>query len=361
MESTRNMLSQNLQSKFQGIIQENISKKITPGVVVGIIDGTHRTMLAAGNFTYDTSSPRVTTDTTYDAASLTKSVACGLLALKAIEEKIISLDTKLTDHVPEFVGKYHDRITVRHLLTYTVISDLANSTAELSVYGGHELVHTLQTAPLKSPPGTDFAYINTPIIMLILLLEKVYKEKFYPLVERKIFKPLLMTNTTFYPQNLKDSLVPPTESVKGELVHKIVHDESARAMQADGYQTGHAGMFSTANDLLNVCEMILNKGTFQETSFLQPQTINYMLTNQLEDIEHRNGLGWEMDESFFRGLYVDPDIIGKTGFTGCSITINHAKNKAMVFLSNATYPDRSTTREQIIKMRLKLLKVCEII
>ncbi|HIA91923.1 TPA: class A beta-lactamase-related serine hydrolase [Candidatus Saccharibacteria bacterium] len=351
----------NLTTQIKNVLDDTIAQHITPGAVVGVFKNGQKTIIPAGSFTYEPDSPSVTNKTIYDVASITKSVAAGLLALKAIEEQKISPNTKLTSVLPDFTGTHHDEVTVHHLLTYTVISDIQTSTAELSKQGGEALIETLKKTALKSPPGTEFAYINTPVIMLTLLLETVYESNFYDLVQQKIFKPLHMNSSTFFTSKLSDEHIPPTENVDGQNIHKIVHDESARAMQQDGYQTGHAGMFSTVDDLLNVCEMIVNNGTFNNSQFLQPELIKKMTTNQLDAIGRRSGLGWEMDDSFFRGLYKNPNIIGKTGFTGCSITINPTNQSSLVILSNAKYPDRSTTRDQIIKFRLKLLKTCGVI
>jgi CubicO group peptidase (beta-lactamase class C family) len=129
-----------------------------------------------------------------------------------------------------------------------------------------------------------------------------------------------MDDTTFFPHDM--SRIPPTEIVGGEEIRGIVHDESAHVFSRAHRAVGHAGLFSTAPDILNFLEALLQGKLPAVLSGAQ------------------KGLGWQKAERWFMGAHFGGGAFGKTGFTGTSVAVDTQKGIAFVILSNRTYPTR---------------------
>jgi CubicO group peptidase (beta-lactamase class C family) len=168
------------------------------------------------------------------------------------------------------------------------------------------------------PPG-ESEYSNLPAYLLGVVLERVGGGSLAALADHYLFKPLGMEQTTYFPS--KDDCAP-TEIQNGEVIQGIVHDESARVFAQARRSCGHAGLFSTAGNIL----------TFLEA----------MLTSKFPDvlISAEDGRGWTVNQNWFMGSRVSEKAFGKTGFTGTSIVADRSKNTALVILTNRTYPTR---------------------
>lgn len=313
-----------------------IGERVFPGCVIAVVTPKGGRMLRAfGCHAYDPDSPVVTKDTLYDLASITKSVPTATLVLHLIDEGALRLDEALAAYIPEY---RNSEVTIRHLLTYTAsglqLSTLKDATPE-------ELITAALSSPLTHPAGEHFAYTNLPAFLLGLALECLLG----PLdqaAEEKIFKPFDMTATTFKPHGAA-----PTE----EGIQDIVHDESARVfslapLEAKGSLmgrahrvVGHAGLFSTAPDLLKFLEHLLENPDKR------------LSTNYLADISASASLGWELNQAHFMGRFRSPQTFGKTGFTGTSIVCDYERKAAIIILSNRTYPKRPEDASAINRFR----------
>lgn len=332
------------------LAESAINVRTFPGCVVGVVkrDGT-RFVLPFGHFTYDGNSPVVTEDTQYDVASITKSIPTGSLALQLIDEGRLSLDDKLIDFVPEFNNSDREDVCIKHLLTYTLdgygFASSLDDGRGLAAYqegAGDALLNLLLTHNFERRPGTIFKYTNIPAALLGLVVEKVYSEKIDVLADTHFFKPLGMKRSTFYPEKYSPEEIPPTEidSWRGE-TQGIVHDESAWLAKRDNRLFGHAGLFSTADDILTFMEMLLNGGELKGQRFFSEEIISQMETNQIPELNDSTGLGWELNQPRFMGKHCTPKTFGKTGFTGTLCAADRDKGIGYVILSNRTYPERS--------------------
>jgi len=118
-----------------------------------------------------------------------------------------------------------------------------------------------------------------------------------------------------------------------------VHDENANA---NGGIAGHAGLFSTAEDLAIFCQMLVNGGKYGDTQILTPETVRQFYTLQLDPkISDSQAMGWILEtESRDNAENLGAGSFGHTGFTGTSIWI-HPESKAFaILLTNAIHPDR---------------------
>lgn len=307
-------------------VRQAIAERVFPGCVVGVVhtDGTPEAR-AFGNYTYEQDSPRVEVGTIYDLASITKSIPTASLAATFVSEGRLSLVDQVRRYIPELKDDYG--ATIEDLLRYRVhgpqLSKLPYQTfEEIRTYVfGHGFDEVSQTG----------VFTNLPAFVLGVVLERVGEKPLDVLADEHFFKPLGMSQTTLLPSNerLRKSFIAPTEGG----VHGEVHDESARVFAAAGQAVGHAGLFSTAPDLLKFLGTLL-KGKL-------PHIVDAA----------QKGLGWQINDANFMGNYTGPRTFGKTGFTGTSIVCDIERGIGFVILSNRTYPKRPQNTRAINAFR----------
>lgn len=331
-------------------IKKAIEDKVFPGCVIGWFENGKYNLLPFGKFTYDENSKNVKEDSIYDVASVTKSIPTTMSLLTFIDSGKVALEDKISKYIPEFKNK--DEVKIRHLLTYTLDLEIPK-TSELLDKSAEEIMSIILKAKLKSPPGTKHLYTNVSATLMGYVVEKVSGKKLPEFARDYFFGPLEMNKTTFYPLNTfsKEEIVP-TEIVdwRGGLVQGKVHDESTYILQNGGYHFGAAGLFSTAGDLLKFTEMILNNGFLNGKRFLSERIIGEMGKDQLSFSDVHVGLGWALNEPIRTGKYA-PEIISKSGFTGCIVMINPKKHSSLVVIANRTYPKRPSEVETIRGVR----------
>lgn len=336
--------------KLELIVHSAITHKIFPGAVIGVLKKGQKTILPFGNFTYNTASERVAVNTVYDLASITKPIPTMCIMLALVEQGVFSLDTKVIDYLPEISAPGREAITIRHLLTYTLVFDIHSGSQYAT---SNKLLDNLYNASLSCRPGSSFVYTNMSAYLAGFVAQKATGKRLDNLASELFFTPLKMTSTTFKPAK---SLVAPTEN---GVQPGQVHDETARKMRQDGIIAGHAGLFSTADDLLTFAQMLLSKGEYNGRRYFTPQTVTQMHTNQLADIGVKWGLGWAIPggQFDFFGRQVGNQAFGMIGFTGTSILMDPTKNRALVILSNATYPVRKNDKEIMNRLRRDIADV----
>lgn len=329
-----------------------IADKVFPGCVIGIVtkEG-ERSILPFGNFTYEDGARLVLQNTVYDTASITKTIPVALTAITLIEQNKLSLEDKIIKYLPEITIPDADRGLIKHLLTYTyVLKKNPNPNFSYEHSTTKDIFEFLFKREFEFLPGTHYQYANAALNLLGIILERVSGEKLYDLTKKVILEPLEMNSSTFNPSD--KNTIPPTEVVswRGE-IQGIVHDETAFILQKEGYNPGCAGLFSNAQDLLNVGEMILNQGMFRGKNIFNTQTTLVMTTNALGNIGQSCSIGWELDQPRFMGIFSNENMIGKTGFTGTCCIFDPKSRKGLVILSNRTYPRRSQNADAINAFR----------
>ncbi len=334
-------------------VKQAIIDTVFPGCVVGVVrTNGDRLVLPFGNFTYATNSPVVQTDTIYDVASITKSIPTASLALMLIDQGRLSLNDRLVDYLPEFNNSDRDTVLIKHLLTYTLDG---YGLAALNVKTADELMYTLLNHDFERRPGTVFRYTNIPAALLGLVIERITGKTIDVLADEHFFIPLSMTRTTFYPEKFPLQEIVPTEidAWRG-LVHGIVHDESAYICKKEGRVVGHAGLFSTADDVLTFLHMLLNEGTSNGRTYFSKSIITQMYTNQIVELGDFTGLGWELYQPRFMGTFCTERTFAKTGFTGTLCVCDIDRGVGYVILSNRIYPTRPSDSTAINKLRADL-------
>jgi SSS family transporter len=276
--------------------------------------------------------PRVepmTADTIFDAASLTKVVATTPSVWLLIERGKIGLDDPVQKFIPDFP---HAEITVRHLLTHT--SGLRPDLDLDKPWSGYDTaMQLINKEETTQRPGYVFRYSDINFELLGEIVGRVSGKALDEFARTEIFEPLGMKDTGFKPA--ASARIAPTEVADGAMLRGTVHDPTARRM---GGLAGHAGLFTTAQDLARYARMLLAGGA----PVLKPETVK-MLTS-VQSPPHvavkRTG-GFDFDSGFSRprGDYYPIGGFGHTGFTGTMMWIDPASKSFYVFLSSRLHPD----------------------
>ncbi|MCA1635871.1 MAG: DUF1343 domain-containing protein [Acidobacteria bacterium] len=296
----------------------------------------------------------MTAETIFDVASLTKVVATATSAMILVERGRLRLSDPLSRYITELKGEGREKITVEQLLTHR--SGYAPDFDLREPWSGHEeMLKRLSAEPLRSAPGSRFVYSDIGMIALGEVVRRVSGQPLDEFARRNIFEPLGMRDTGFRPRAELLPRVAPTESVRGmksylggtgeasaegeRMLRGEVHDPTSNRM---GGVAGHAGLFSTADDLAVFCQMILGGGEYDGVRILSPLGVEEMTRpRQVTEEGGARGLGWDINTSFSanRGELFPVGSFGHTGFTGTSLWIDPATESFVVFLSNRVHPD----------------------
>ena len=276
----------------------------------------------------------MTADTIFDIASLTKIVATTSALMKLYDDGRFSPDDLVTKYLPEFQGG-HSSITIRNLMTH--YSGLRPDLDLEPVWSGYETgIHRALIDKPANPRETKFVYSDVNFILLGEIVHRLSGLPENQFVQKILFTPLGMTDTGYLPDPKLRTRIAPTEQLKdGGILRGVVHDPTARFM---GGVAGHAGVFSTADDLAKYCQMILDGGD----GLFKPATIQ-MFASPASPAGQTNvrGLGWDIDSIYSgnRGnLFPAGSSFGHTGFTGTSIWIDPASKTYVILLANAGHP-----------------------
>lgn len=343
-----------IDDQIRNCILNAIEQHTFPGAVVGYINGDDQHILPFGRITYDAIAPAVTADTVYDLASVTKSIPTASVILKLAEVGKLSLDDQVEKFVPEVARNSHGQVLIRHLLTYTAVFDHKEHLSDIAIKGRDAILHTIYNSPLKFPPGNHYYYADAPYILLGAVAEKAGGESLDKLADELLFAPLSMRHTTFHPEKLTGAIVAPTEKTVHGIIQGEPNDEKARAFLREGTVTGHAGLFSTAPDLLRFCRMLLHGGSFEGHQYFSPTTIRRMQEEVV--LEGANGvsLAWRTKHPWLVSSILPPHTFGKEGFTGPFVLVDPEGKRCLVLLANRTYPKRPDTTTAIQKVRRSL-------
>ncbi|MFJ5611549.1 serine hydrolase [Streptomyces sp. NPDC093221] len=283
------------------------------------------------------------TDTIYDLASLSK-LFTSIVAMQQLEAGRIDLDTPVAHYLPEFATNGKGAVTIEQLLTHTSGFD---ADPVPSLWQGYPDLPSREKAILDAKPinapGTTYLYSDLNMLSLQLVLQKVTGKPLNTLVRDGITGPLRLTDTGYNPSAAKLPRIAATEyetSPARGMVRGQVHDENAWAM---GGVAGHAGVFSTVDDLAVLAQTILNGGTYKGRRILSRNSVTLMEQNFNQAFPgDSHGLGFELDQIWYMGGLSGPRTLGHTGFTGTSLVIDPQSRSFAVLLSNRVHPTRNT-------------------
>jgi uncharacterized protein YbbC (DUF1343 family)/CubicO group peptidase (beta-lactamase class C family) len=328
-------------------VRDAIHDDQIPGAVLLVWhDGQVIYRKAFGNRALEPRKEAMTVDTIFDVASLTKVVATTTAVMQLVQKGEVRLNDPVAKYIPEFAQNGKEDITVRNLLTH--FSGLRADIDLTPPWDGRDAALRLSYAETPDySPGSRFLYSDTNFITLGALVEHVSGSTLDVYCARKIFAPLRMTHTRFLPPAAWRRKIAPTEyDEQGKMLRGIVHDPRARRM---GGVAGHAGLFSTVDDLSKFAQALLNG-----SSILAPEVVEKMITPQQPPTATvLRGLGWDIDSPFStnRGDLLPVGSFGHTGFTGTSIWIDPTTRTFVILLANSVHPRGKGT---VVALRSKV-------
>jgi len=375
----------------------------------------------------------MTEDTIFDMASLTKCLATATAIMQLVEQGKVDVDAPVIKYLPEFGVHGKEKVTVRELLTHYsgLPPDINLKDAwGLAAPDKAEGIKRAMESPLTTIPGTHFEYSDINYITLGAIVEKVSGEHLDDYTAKHIFGPLGMKHTGYHgldkacggmkvgsavellprypgPTTIVDCFsetsdmrysVPLTAPTQHDnegtaetnpdfdhLLRGTVHDPTTRRM---GGVAGHAGVFSTADDVAKYAQALLDKLLYDKGPFpLKQSTLKLMTTPEQPSTAQggattftpdgkpttgvaERGFGWDINSAFSRprgevfpttGAGVAASF-GHTGFTGTSLWIDPASDTYVILLANSVHPRGaspiSPLRGEVATDVAKALSVC---
>jgi CubicO group peptidase (beta-lactamase class C family) len=374
---------------------------------------------AYGYHTYDSTEKVKLTDL-YDIASITKVAATTTAMMKLYENGTVKLDRTLSDYLPELKKTNKSEIVLMDVLTHqsrlqpgipfymNLLLPLTKQekagSREFSVsydvkLGYDYLVHNVRNYKpgyfsrtpnitfgnqvadslftLTSYKDTMFSRIATSsllsrkeyrysdigFIYLYKVIDKMAGEPLQDYVRDNFYSHLGATTLGYTPlQRFKVSDIVPTEldlNFRHQLIHGYVHDQTAALM---GGVSGHAGLFSNANDLAKLFQMFLNEGAYGGERLLQKETVDLFISSPFRALGNRRGIGFDKPET--NPLKINPvcDCVssrsfGHSGFTGTLVWADPDTGLLFIFLSNRVYPSADNNKLTELGVRTKILEV----
>ncbi len=358
-------------NQIDALVEADIAAKKLPGAVVLV---GHKGKIvfrkAYGNRSLVPTVEKMTVDTIFDVASLTKPIATATSIMILVEQGKLRLNDTVGMYITDIDDPQAKRVTIQQLLTHT--SGYRPDFDLGEKWTGREgMLAALKKEELRAAPGTRFVYSDIGFIVLGEIVQRIANSPLNAVSKDSIFSKVGARDSGFQTESQIVSLdinkIPfvvkqdywrfaPTENIKGQqnylgakfegdesLGNKIllgqVHDPTSYRM---GGVAGHAGLFSTADDLARYCQMLLNGGTLDGKRVMSAQTISRMTAPiVVSESGDARGLGWDINTSFSsnRGDLFPLGSFGHTGFTGTSVWIDRVSQTFVVFLSNRVHPD----------------------
>lgn len=314
----------------QRFIEQSIEQNLLPGAVLCIANKKDILLNKAFGKAHVKKNILMQENTLFDVASLTKVVATAPAILILLEQGLLDLDDSIAYYFPE-LQRYHEEVTIKHLLTHT-----SGFQPEVKFYlEPHKspLEVIAQISNRKEINSVIYSDVN--YILLGMLVEKVTGEPLHIFAEKNIFLPLRMKQTLFSPPPSLQSQIAATEyrdSIQ-DYQWGDVHDENANYF---GGVSGHAGLFSTAKDLVRFAQAFMEG----QPSILSERTKRMSKQSYTSIHNEQRGLGWQLySNPTFSGQYLQ-DGFGHTGFTGTSIWVSDEQELVIVLLTNRVHYGR---------------------
>jgi uncharacterized protein YbbC (DUF1343 family) len=352
---TTSAFSQVLRREQMTPISEVAEKAIQAGKIPGavILIGNQGKVVYRQAFGLGSREPKkmlMTTDTIFDIASLTKVIATSTAVMQLVEKGKLNLEDPVGKYWPEFRTNGKEKITVRDLLThYSGLRAALDSQPRLSSYD--TALRMIEEEKTVRPLKTHFIYSDINFIILGELVSRISGEPLDSYCREHIFKPLEMKDTAFKPSPDLRSRIAPTQylhGTRGKMLWGEVHDPTAHRM---GGVAGHAGLFSTADDLAIFAQMLLDGGIGKNLQILSPLTVEKMIVPQSPpDKIPLRGLGWNIDSPL-----VSERSFGHKGYTGTGIWIDPTSNTYLIILTNRVHPNGKGNAEPLRTKVLSLI------
>ncbi|MCB0661482.1 MAG: serine hydrolase [Saprospiraceae bacterium] len=378
--------------RIDRIANESVLQKVAPGCVVLVArEGKIVYHKAFGKMTYDAGEAPLDKDAIFDLASITKTAATTIALMRLKDEGKVDINSKLGPYLPGIDSTNKKDLVITDLLAHraglkswipfyknTVLQQRrAASKPSPKYYSSKASVSfslpVVDNLFLKSDYKQDilseiyasevyetrkYRYSDIGFYLLNEVVDQVSGTTLDKYMNDKFYKEMGLKTMTFNPwaKFPKEKMVPTEEDryFRYKRIQGYVHDMGAAML---GGVAGHAGLFSDAEDLAILYQMLLNKGYYGGQQFLSPQTVKEF-TTRCGDCSRR-GLGFDMkqmDPTRTSNLpdAAAPGTFGHLGFTGTCVWADPDENLIYVFLSNRTYPSMRNYKINKLEIRERI-------
>lgn len=359
--------------KIDAIANEAINIRATPGLQV-LVSKNNTVVFhkAYGHHTY-AKEREVRTDDIFDMASVTKIAAATLSVMKLVDEGKVDINRTLGTYIPRVRGTNKENLIIKDVMAHharlkswipfykeTVLgtdnpeyvkgiySEVQTDTFSVKVadnlymnkYYKDVVYQKILDSELRS--RNSYVYSDLGFYLIKDLVESVTNMPFEEYVQQTFYRPLGLSATGFNPWERfpKDRIVPTERDnyFRNQTVQGYVHDMGSAML---GGVSGHAGLFSTANDMAIIMQMLMNGGVYGGKEYLKPETIE-QFTHRYPRSKRR-GIGFDMKQLDSRSSenmspLASSQTYGHMGFTGICVWSDPAHDLTYIFFSNRTYP-----------------------
>lgn len=364
--------------KIDSIALKVIHDKATPGCQILIAkDGKVIYQKSFGYHTYTRGRFVKNTDL-YDLASLTKVAATTLSIMKLYDEGLMDIDQHFDTYLPFLKGTNKEDLIIREVMAHQAklqawipfyLNTMKKGKLDEKIYS-HQLdaIHTVNVSPdlyiekeyeyilydtiinSRLRKNRDYKYSDLGFILLKTAIENITNKPLDQFVAQNFYDPLGLQYMCFNPRD-RFSLteIVPTEEddyFRHSLIHGYVHDPGAAMI---GGVSGHAGLFSNANDVAILMQLFLQGGYYGGVQYIEPSTIQEFTKQQFPLNDNRRGIGFDKPNIEDMELgptckYASEESFGHTGFTGTYIWADPKYNLVYIFLSNRIHPTANNTK-----------------
>ena len=370
--------------KIDSLVNYGINENMMPGAQVLV--ARKGKIIYNKAFGYHTQEKinKVSENDIYDLASLTKILATLPMVMKLVDDSTISLDTKISELLPEYFATNKENITVKEMLSHYArikswipfyletldslklpdkkyYSKSKSNDFEIQVandlYVRNDMKDSIYLKIKESELYNKlrYKYSDLPFYILKEFLERHHNKQFKDLVQNELYQSIGANHTTFLPlEKFTLDMIPPTEIdqyFRMQKIHGFVHDQGAALL---GGVSGHAGLFSNANDIAKIMQMYLWNGSYGNYQYIKSETIDLFNSCNFCDVDVRRGVGFDkpqLDDIGPTCGCISMNSFGHSGFTGTFTWADPDEEIIYVFLSNRTYP--SADNKSIIENNLR--------
>lgn len=328
---------------LSAILKPFVDKHELAGAVALVADKNKVLSIESVGFADIGAEKAMKTDSVFWIASQSKPMT-AVAVMILVDEGKISLDDPIEKYLPEFRGqmfvaekdnehivlrKPKHPITVRETLNHTSGMPFKSAIEEPTLDGLSlaSAVRSYAMTPLLSEPGTVYRYSNAGINTAARLIEVVAKVKYEDFMQQKLFDPLGMKDTTFWPneaQSLRVAKSYRPDASKTNLaefpVSQLIYPLSDRVHR---FPMPAGGLFSTAVDTSLFCRMLLNNGELDGKRYLSEVAVKELSKRQTPIL---------VKESYGLGFSVSPDSYGHGGAHATNMEIRSGKGLVLVWM-----------------------------
>ncbi|OJV21963.1 MAG: hypothetical protein BGO30_09525 [Bacteroidetes bacterium 41-46] len=354
-------------SQVDKVIEESVQAGEIPGAVLAVVrDGKMVYLKAYGNKSLYPATEKMTVNTIFDLASVSKPVGTAIPIMQLVERGKIRLTDNVSMYIPGF-QPWIDSASGRKIEIRVI--DLLTHTSGLPPYAPVQEIVEKSGAPNPDAlmewiakckrdfrPTTNFQYSCLNFVTLQNILQKVTGEKLMEYTKRELFDVLGMKSSAYNPSGDLVKMVAPTERQKdGSVLLGRVHDPIANILN-DG-NSGNAGVFSNAEDLAILAAALMNGGEYNGKRILGKLTLETM-TRVPESVKQQGrSLGWDNFSSYASNngnLFHPEKTFGHTGYTGTSFIIDPVSKTAVILLSHRVHPE---DKGSVVRLRALVANV----